>query len=135
MVIFHPKNKRLHRFFFKYVALTTLIYLILSVPSHANPILLVLGDSLSAAYQIPPEDGWVSLLEDRLKKTYPDAVVINSSIVGDTTANGLERLPGLLEKHHPTIVIIELGGNDGLRGLSVKAIQDNLNKMISLSLG
>ncbi len=101
---------------------------------HANSILLVLGDSLSAAYQIPPEDGWVSLLEDKLKKENADYNVINGSIVGDTTANGLERLPMLLEQYHPKIIIIELGGNDGLRGLSLEAMQANLGKMISLCL-
>lgn len=117
----------------KRIALIGFAFLFFNVPCHANPILLVLGDSLSAAYQIPPEDGWVALLENKLKKTNPDAVVINSSIVGDTTANGLERLPGLLAKYHPTIVIIELGGNDGLRGIPVQAIRENLNKMITLS--
>ncbi len=95
---------------------------------------MVLGDSLSAAYQIPPEEGWVSLLENKLRETHPNAKVINSSLVGDTTANGLERLPSLLEKYQPTIVIIEMGGNDGLRGLPIEAIRTNLSKMIDLSL-
>lgn len=111
-----------------------LLYLTLCHQSHANPVLLVVGDSLSAAYQIPPEDGWVSLLENKLKKTYPNVVVINSSTVGDTTAKSLEYLPDLLNTHHPDIVILELGGNDGLRGLSVQSIHTNLSKMIALSL-
>lgn len=115
-------------------ALISLVALFSCIPCHANPILLVLGDSLSAAYRIAPEDGWVALLENKLKMTHPDAVVINSSIVGDTTANGLDRLPALLNKYQPTIVIIEMGGNDGLRGLSTKAIRDNLNKMIAMCL-
>ncbi len=91
-----------------------------------------MGDSLSAAYQLAPHNGWVSLLESKLKKEFGDATVINSSIVGDTTGNGLQRLPLQLSKHRPDIVIIELGGNDGLRGLPVAAIKANLRKMISL---
>jgi acyl-CoA thioesterase-1 len=104
------------------------------MPSYGTPTLLVLGDSLSAAYQIPPEDGWVKLLENKLKNSYPQATVINSSIVGDTTANGLQRLPSLLEKYHPQILIVELGGNDGLRGISVENIKANLDAIITQSL-
>lgn len=100
----------------------------------ADPTILVLGDSLSAAFQIPPEEGWVALLQAKLKTTYPQAVVINSSIVGDTTANGLQRLPSLLTEHKPDIIIIELGGNDGLRGLPVQSIKANLDAMIDKSL-
>jgi acyl-CoA thioesterase-1 len=102
--------------------------------SYGTPTILVLGDSLSAAYQIPPEDSWVKLLENKLKSSHPQATVINSSIVGDTTANGLQRLPSLLEKYHPQILILELGGNDGLRGLSVESIKANLDAMITQSL-
>lgn len=91
-----------------------------------------MGDSLSAAYQMAPHNGWVSLLESKLKKEFSEATVINSSIVGDTTGNGLQRLPSQLSKHRPDIVIIELGGNDGLRGLPVAAIKSNLHKMIRL---
>lgn len=98
----------------------------------AKPTLLVLGDSLSAAYQIPPERGWVALLNTQLKNDYPTATVINSSVTGDTTANGLTRLPSLLQEYHPDIVIIELGGNDGLRGLPIDTIKANLSTMITL---
>lgn len=100
----------------------------------AQPVLLVVGDSLSAAFQIPPESGWVALLEHKLKTIYPTATVINSSIVGDTSANALARLPRLLEKYHPDIIIIEMGGNDGLRGLPLVALEANLRNMILLSL-
>lgn len=102
--------------------------------SFAKPTILVLGDSLSAAFQIPPEDGWVALLQKKLSTAYPQAVVINSSLVGDTTANGLERLPSLLSEYDPDIVILELGGNDGLRGLPLQAIKSNLSQMIEKSL-
>lgn len=89
---------------------------------------------MSAAYQMPPESGWVALLEARMKNLYPQYTVVNSSIAGDTTKNGLERLPGLLHQYHPYIVIIELGGNDALRGLPIPSIQSNLDAMIKLSL-
>lgn len=101
---------------------------------YAKPTILVMGDSLSAAYQMAPHNGWVNLLEIKLKETFPQAQVINSSIVGDTTAGGVQRLPKQLAKYRPDIVIIELGGNDGLRGLPISNIKANLNKMIELSL-
>lgn len=97
-----------------------------------RPVLIV-GDSLSAAYNMPEADGWVSLLEDRLDEasTTPPKV-INASISGETTAGGLSRLPALLEAHAPGVVVIELGGNDGLRGLAPGQIRDNLDRMIAL---
>lgn len=93
-----------------------------------------MGDSLSAAYQMAPHNGWVNLLEIKLKENFPQAQVINSSVVGETTAGGLQRLPKQLAKYRPDIVIIELGGNDGLRGLPTPNIKANLNKMIETSL-
>lgn len=100
----------------------------------AKPTILVVGDSLSAAYQMAQETSWVSLLETKLKKDFPKAVVINSSIVGETTGGGLQRLPLLLKQHRPDIVLLELGGNDGLRGLPTATIKANLQKMIALCL-
>lgn len=98
-----------------------------------KPRLLVLGDSLSAAYGIPQELGWVALLEERLQdKGYPHDA-FNASISGETTSGGLRRLPGLLEKHQPEIVILELGANDGLRALSLKTMRENLQKMVQAS--
>jgi len=91
--------------------------------------ILVLGDSLSAAYGIPRERGWVSLLQQRL----PNGNVINAGISGDTTDGGLARLPNLLEKHQPDIVILELGANDGLRGFQIQRIRDNLRQLVQLS--
>ena len=96
-----------------------------------NINILVLGDSLTAGYGIVLEKSWVYLLEDDLRNNYDDAYrVINAGISGDTTGGGLARLTQALEEHQPTIVIIELGGNDGLRGYPVNTIRDNLQKII-----
>lgn len=97
------------------------------------PVILVLGDSLSAAYGIPVEQGWVGLLQGRLvERGFPHRVV-NASISGDTTGSGLSRLPAALEQHRPAVVILELGANDGLRGQSPMAMGANLARMIELS--
>lgn len=93
--------------------------------------LLVVGDSLSAGYGINVKQGWVSLLEERLKEK--NILVVNASISGETTAGGKTRLPKLLEQHQPSWVILELGANDGLRGLSLKSMRENLEQMIQLS--
>lgn len=93
--------------------------------------LLVLGDSLSAAYGIPVEQGWVSLLEQRLDKLEFDYRVVNASISGETTLGAKTRLTKLLQAHHPTWVIIELGANDGLRGFALNEIAKNLSDMIT----
>lgn len=92
--------------------------------------LLVLGDSLSAAYGIQIQEGWVYQLSLKLKDSYR---VINASISGETTDGGLRSLPGLLEKYHPEIVIIELGANDGLRGFPIDVIEKNLRQLVTLS--
>lgn len=92
-----------------------------------------MGDSLSAAYGIETAQGWVALLEQRLESQGYDWRVVNASVSGDTTAQGLTRLPLELAHHRPAIVILELGANDGLRGLSVTAMQRNLAQMIVLS--
>jgi acyl-CoA thioesterase-1 len=96
--------------------------------SAENRTLLVLGDSLSAAYGIPRERGWVTLLQQKL----PNFHVVNAGISGDTTDGGVARLPALLQKHQPDIVIIELGGNDGLRGFQIQRIRDNLAQLVEL---
>ena len=97
------------------------------------PVILVFGDSLSAAYGIPAEQGWVSLLQRRLaERGYPHQVV-NASISGDTTSGGLSRLPAALETHHPALIILELGANDGLRGQPPMVMRHNLAQMIELS--
>ncbi|MCX7215689.1 MAG: arylesterase [Burkholderiales bacterium] len=96
----------------------------------ASKTLLVLGDSISAEYGLPRDSGWVSLLQTRLSDDKLPVSVVNASISGETTAGGLTRLPGLLQQHKPAVLIIELGGNDGLRGLSLAATQSNLREMI-----
>ncbi|MFA5630588.1 MAG: arylesterase [Porticoccaceae bacterium] len=96
--------------------------------------LLVLGDSISAAYGIAVEDGWVSLLRERLQARHPARYeVVNASISGETTAGGLRRLPALLEEYNPDTVIVGLGGNDGLRGLPLQQMEDNLSRIVALS--
>lgn len=101
--------------------------------SHASPqSIVVLGDSISAAYGMSLEQGWVALLQDRLDAEGADYTVVNASISGDTSAGGLRRLPALLSTHTPHIVIIELGGNDGLRGYPVSQLTQNLRQMIDL---
>jgi len=103
----------------------------LSLPAHAaSPVILVMGDSLSAAYGMNVREGWVSLLEQRLQKQGYPHTVVNASISGETTAGGRTRLPPLLARHRPAIVILELGPNDGLRGLSLSQTRDNLAAMI-----
>ena len=109
-----------------------LLCLMLSAPAaySASKTLLVLGDSISAEYGLPRDSGWVSLLQKRLSDDKLPVTVINASISGETTAGGLTRLPALLQQHKPAVLIIELGGNDGLRGLSLAATQANLREMI-----
>lgn len=94
---------------------------------------LVVGDSLSAAYNMPVENGWVALLDKRLNQTTGSHDVINASISGDTTSGGLSRLPQALASNQPDIVILALGANDGLRALSLSTLKQNLTEMIELS--
>ena len=103
--------------------------------AHAAPTrsVLVLGDSLSAAHNIPVETGWVNLLGERLAKMVPPWRVVNASISGETSMSGRNHLPGLLVKERPAVVVIELGANDGLRGLSLDALRDNLTAMINMA--
>lgn len=96
----------------------------------AAPVILVLGDSLSAGYGIDVRDGWVALLQDRLAaQGYPHRIV-NASISGDTSRGGLSRLPKLLRDERPAVAIVELGGNDGLRGLALEELRYNLNAIV-----
>ena len=94
------------------------------------PTLLVVGDSLSAEYGLPRGSGWVALLEQRLAQQQFKAKVVNASISGDTTSGGRSRLPALLKVHTPSHVLIELGGNDALRGLPLAMTRDNLLAML-----
>jgi acyl-CoA thioesterase-1 len=90
----------------------------------------VLGDSLSAEYGLSRGTGWVQLLADRLRANGSDYRVVNASISGETTSGGRTRLPALLKEHRPRIIVLELGANDGLRGLPLKVMRDNLQAMI-----
>ncbi len=109
------------------------VFTFTTLPAYsASKTILVLGDSLSAEYGLARGKGWVTLLEQGLQQKKIPATVINASISGDTTSGGKARLGTLLEKHHPDVVIIELGGNDALRGLSLKASEDNFKAMIDM---
>lgn len=100
---------------------------------NAPPVVLVVGDSLSAEYGLVRGQGWVALLEQRLQNHRIRARVVNASISGDTTSGGRSRLPALLRTHKPAVVIIELGGNDALRGLPLDVSRANLQAMIEAS--
>ncbi len=99
----------------------------------APKTVLVLGDSLSAEYGLARGAGWVALLEQKLKAEKIDARIVNASISGETTSGGRARLPALLDQHKPQVVVIELGANDGLRGLPVAAAEANLRQMATMS--
>jgi acyl-CoA thioesterase I len=101
----------------------------------ATQTILILGDSLSAAYGIPRASGWVALLQQKLasEQKLTSVNVVNASISGETTDGGLARLPALLQQHQPTIVVIELGANDGLRGFQIRRLRNNLEQLIQLS--
>jgi acyl-CoA thioesterase-1 len=94
---------------------------------------LVFGDSLSASYGIKEEQGWVNLLSEKLRQAQSPYSVINASVSGETSSGGLSRLPAVLAEFQPSVVILELGGNDGLRGLPLTTLQVNLEEMVSLS--
>jgi len=97
------------------------------------PIILVLGDSLSAEYGLARDTGWVALLAQRLAANHPEYRVVNASVSGETTSGGAARLPALLAEHRPRIVILELGGNDALRGLALDLTERNLVTMTTLA--
>nr|WP_067290949.1 arylesterase [Marinobacterium profundum] len=94
--------------------------------------ILVLGDSLSAAYGMPVEQGWVALMRQRIEQQSANVEVVNASISGETTQGGITRLPALLAQHKPDILILELGANDGLRGTPLPVIRQNLSHLITL---
>ena len=97
-----------------------------AIPAQAGPTLLVYGDSLSAAYGIARNQGWVTLLEERLRQRRLDYTVVNASISGETSSGGASRIAAALAQHRPGIVILALGANDGLRGLPVAQLRENL---------
>ncbi len=108
-----------------------------AAPARGTPatakVILVFGDSLSAGYGLPVEQGWVNLLAIRLRKEGYGFQVVNASVSGETTTGGLARLRRALDTHHPAIVILELGANDGLRGLPLATTRTNLEAMVSMA--
>jgi acyl-CoA thioesterase-1 len=105
-----------------------------AVHGASQPTLLVYGDSISAAYGIQRADGWVEQLAARLAASHPDWKVVNASVSGETTSGGLARLPSTLATHEPEVVVLELGGNDALRGYPLERIRTNLDRMAGLAL-
>lgn len=114
--------------------LSLLLLALFATTAHsASKTVLVLGDSLSAEYGLARASGWVTLLEQRLQAERIDARVVNASISGETTSGGRARLPALLAQHRPQVVLIELGGNDALRGLALDGTEANLRALITLA--
>ena len=125
-VVSHTRNQ----------AFVSFLTIFMALPLYAakpTQTLLVMGDSLSAAYNLPAEKGWVSLTAQRMKITNPNWRVVNASVSGETTAGGLSRLPAALKQHKPNLVIIELGANDALQGMPLNFSKSNLQKMIRMA--
>lgn len=122
----------MHTVFLRLRSIVFLALICVGVQAHANGnTLMIVGDSLSAAYGVQTEEAWVTLLRERLEEKGLDQwTVVNASISGETTDGGLRRLPDLLAKNDPDVVVIELGGNDGLRGFPPNVIRQNLARMI-----
>ena len=112
---------------------SVIVFALVASTAQGAQTIVIFGDSLSAAYGIQPDTGWVALLESKLKQQNSTYKVINASISGETTSGGLTRFAQMLKTHQPEIVVIELGANDGLRGLSLSDMQRNLNSMIKLA--
>ena len=120
----------MRRWVLKFLSLAALLA---AGAAHADdPVIVVLGDSLSSGYGLNGAASWVTLLDRRLSDEGYEYDVVNASIAGDTSAGGLSRLPRLLEVHEPALVVIEMGGNDGLRGQPVGNLRKNLERMIEL---
>ena len=120
----------MNRRYFNVSTLGLLLFGSFTALAKTQATLLVVGDSLSAEYGLKRGTGWVALLDKRLRDEGKAITVVNASISGDTTSGGLSRLPPLLAQHKPQMVLIELGGNDALRGLPLKTSQDNLESMV-----
>ena len=123
-----------HRLFFVIVLAIATTATHASISNSNDSTILIIGDSLSAGLGVAYNQSWPSLLQDRLNKNGYTIQVVNAGISGDTTAGGNERLPKLLIQYAPEIVVIELGGNDGLRGTSIDSIESNLRSMIKAAL-
>lgn len=126
-------KQRTYFSYFLFIVLAACPFFVSHAESH-KPSIVVLGDSLSAAYGIAQKMGWVSLLQERLNEQHYFYDVVNASISGDTTSGALTRLERTLEATRPSIIVIELGGNDGLRGLSLETIRTNIAALIEQCL-
>ena len=126
-------TEQMSRRFLRWLSLAFAVCVLSGATYAKNAQILIVGDSLSAGYGLTAGEGWVDLLAKKLAREKISAAVTNASVSGDTTAGGLSRLPALLSKYRPTHVVIELGGNDGLRGSPVAAAKANLLKMTELS--
>jgi len=118
-------------FFLRVIFLTTLI--LTSITSYAQDKVLLIGDSLSAAYGLEQEQGWVHLLQNKYKEQQRPVIIINTAISGQTTDNALLKIDSWLKAHQPTHVVIELGGNDGIRGFPVKLLKKHLTQLVKKS--
>lgn len=107
--------------------------LLSNISSASSSNLLIMGDSLSAAYNLRPESGWVSLLENKLSASHPDIAVVNASVSGETTQGGQSRFKQLIDKYQPKWVVLELGANDALRGYPLTQTTGNLESMVELA--
>jgi acyl-CoA thioesterase-1 len=117
-------------------ARTLLFFILLPISlasGAAEKSILVYGDSISAAYGMAQDRGWVALLGERLKRERPDYSVVNASVSGETSSGGLARIDAALARHKPSLLILELGGNDGLRGLPIPQVRSNLESLVELS--
>lgn len=127
----------MYRFLYSCLRTATLpgfLLLAIAGPAQASrELLLVVGDSISAAYGMSLEEGWVSHLSRHLEDQRPQLTVVNASISGDTTDAALRRMPALLEEHSPDVVVLELGGNDGLRGFPIPTLRQNLERLVRLA--
>lgn len=125
-------RKPIKAVFISLIACLALLQTPVLANEHGQHRLLVFGDSLSAAYNMAEEQGWVALLEQRLRDQQRSWQVVNASVSGETSSGGLARLPAMLEAYQPDLVVLELGGNDGLRGLPVASLEQNLRQMLQL---
>jgi acyl-CoA thioesterase I len=115
------------------VSISVILSALVASPAFANQKILVFGDSLSAAYGLDEKSGWVHLLQQKLNQMNLSSKVINASISGETTSGGANKIKQTLDLHQPDIIIIELGGNDGLQGLSLESMRHNLTQIIDLA--
>ncbi len=114
--------------------LSLLLFILLANTAYAGKqTILILGDSISAAYGMSVEQGWVALFARQIATEYPNVELVNASISGETTGGGLRRLPQILSSHKPQLVVVELGANDGMRGFPAKTLRDNLSEITNLS--